>query len=112
VEDDRTNMEFLQVILRPTHAESVSVFSGSELKALYDKLDNFDLVLLDIRLPDASGWDLAREMKSIRPELPIIAQTAYAMSTDRQKSEEAGCDDFISKPIKREALLAMLGRYL
>ena len=101
-----------KIILGQTFAELVMVFSGRELKAMYDQLDSFDAVLLDIRLPDASGWDLARELKAISPDLPVIAQTAYAMSTDLQKSIEAGCDGYISKPIRKELLLDIISRHL
>ena len=50
-------------------------------------------------LPDASGWELAKEIKMLRPGLPIISQTAYAMSIDKEKSKEASCEGYISKPI-------------
>jgi len=112
VEDEPTNMEFLRIILRRTKVEITSAESGTLLRKHYDNLDHFDLVLLDVRLPDANGWDLAREIKTIRPELPIIAQTAYAMSDDFQKSKQAGCDNYISKPINKEKLLVLISKYL
>jgi len=112
VEDEMSNMEFLKVILGRTKAKLFMAFNGSELKVLYPQLDSIDLVLLDVRLPDASGWDLAREIKTIRPGLPIIAQTAYAMSDDLQKSKQAGCDNYISKPINKEKLLVLISKYL
>jgi signal transduction histidine kinase len=112
VEDEQTNMEYLQIILRRTGAELVTVFSGNELRKLFQDLDSFDLVLLDVRLPDANGWELAVELKKLRPSLPVIAQTAYAMSSDRQKAEEAGCDGYVSKPIKKEQLLNLISEKL
>jgi two-component system cell cycle response regulator DivK len=105
-------MEYLQIILRRTGAELVTVFSGNELRKLFQDLDSFDLVLLDIRLPDANGWDLAVELKKLRPLLPVIAQTAYAMSSDRQKAKESGCDGYISKPIRKEHLLNLISEQL
>ncbi len=108
VEDEMTNMEFLQIILGRTQVEMSTVFNGKELRAMYDKLDSFNLVLLDIRLPDASGWDLAMEIKALRPQLPIIVQTAFAMPTDRKKSEDLGCAGYISKPIRKSALLKII----
>jgi len=112
VEDEPTNMEFLTIILKRTQIEITPVATGAMLRSHYHELDRFDVVMLDVRLPDANGWDLAQELKAIRPGLPVIAQTAYAMSTDRQKSEETGCDNYISKPIKKEKLLEMLAVYL
>ena len=105
-------MEFLQIILGRTNATLLTAYNADHVKSLYDHLDNIDLVLLDIRLPDVNGWDLVRIIKKLRPGLPVIAQTAYAMSTDRRKSQEAGCDNYISKPIKREQLLNLMAEYL
>ena len=112
VEDEPTNMEFLRIILMKTGAEVLGVETGMKLRKQFDKLDQFDLVLLDMRLPDADGWELAREIKAIRSDLPVIAQTAYAMSTDRLKSEQASCDNYISKPINKNILLRMLAAHL
>jgi len=112
VEDEETNMEFLQIILGHTQAELVFAFNGNKVKSLFGKLGSFDLILLDVRLPDASGWDLAREIKTFYPDLPVIAQTAYAMPEDKIKSVQAGCDDYISKPIRKEILLKLLSKFL
>ena len=112
VEDEPTNMEFLKIILGKTQVGITPAENALALRNHYQRLDQFDLVLLDVRLPDASGWDLAREIKAIVPGLPIIAQTAYAMSTDLQRSISAGCDSFISKPINKAKLLKMLSSYL
>ena len=67
-----------------------------------------DLVLMDIRLPDANGLELTKEIKAIRPGLPVIAQTAYALTSDRNKSEEFGCDGYISKPISKSELFRII----
>jgi PAS domain S-box-containing protein len=112
VEDEETNIEYIKIILLHTQAEVVPVDCGKKLRDLYGQIDSFDLILLDIRLPDANGYELVKEIKAIRPALPIIAQTAYAMSTDQKKSEEAGCDNYISKPIRKEQLLELLADYL
>ncbi|MEI7982363.1 MAG: response regulator [Bacteroidota bacterium] len=112
VEDDEANMLCLQVLLDQTQTEIVTAVNGKGVRAYYGFLDSFDLILLDVRLPDASGWNLAREIKAIRPEIAVIAQTAFAMSADRQKSIKAGCDDYISKPIRGAHLLEMLAKYL
>ncbi len=111
VEDEPANMEFLTIILQKTQVKITPVANGTLLRKQYDNLNNFDLVLLDVRLPDANGWELAKEIKTIRPGLPIIAQTAYAMSADLHKSLEAGCDNYISKPINKVKLLEMIAGY-
>ncbi len=112
VEDEESNMEFLKIMLRPTMAELIPVESGAGLRELYPMLGTVDLVLMDIRLPDASGWELTPEIKKLHPALPVIAQTAFAMSGDREKSLAAGCNDYIAKPISRAAFLEMISQYL
>ncbi|MCX6283940.1 MAG: ATP-binding protein [Bacteroidetes bacterium] len=112
VEDDYSNMDFLKIILKHTEAELVCVYDGDDLRKLYDRLDTFSTVLLDIRLPDANGWDLAREIKSLCPGLPVIVQTAYAMVSDEQKSTQAGCEGYVSKPIDKELLLNMISKFI
>lgn len=112
VEDEESNMEFLKIMLRPTHAELIPAESGAGMRELYPVLGTVDLVLMDIRLPDASGWELTPEIKKLFPALPVIAQTAFAMSGDREKSLAAGCDDYIAKPISRAAFLELISHYL
>lgn len=63
-------------------------------------------------MPVLNGYDTTRKLKILFPELPVIAQTAYAMADDRIKAIEAGCDQYISKPIKRELLLELINKYL
>lgn len=112
VEDDPANLEYLKTILKRTGVGIESAETATELRQYYPSLGDFDLVLLDIRLPDAEGWDLVSEIKNIFPHLPVVAQTAYAMTSDRQKSEMSGFDDYITKPISRNELLEKLSRFL
>ncbi len=107
-EDDPLNLEYLQIILSRTGAEIITVGTGAALRAHYPELRNIDLILIDIRLPDTDGYTLAREIRNLRPDIPIIAQTAYAMSSDQVKSMEAGCNDYIPKPINKELLITKI----
>ena len=72
----------------------------------------FDLVLMDIRMPIMDGYETTQIIKKDHSNLPIIAQTAYALKGEREKSIAAGCDNYISKPIDSRELLAMVGKYL
>ncbi len=60
---------------------------------------------MDIKLPEMDGYEATRQIKQFRKEVPVIAQTAYAMTDDRQKGLEVGCADYITKPINRQKLL-------
>ena len=71
-----------------------------------------DLVLMDISLPDIDGYEATRQIGKHKPKLKIIAQTAYASLDERQKAIDAGCIDYISKPLKRELLLSMINKHL
>jgi CheY-like chemotaxis protein len=67
---------------------------------------------MDINLPGISGYDATKAIRKFNRDLPIISQTAYAISGDRKRSMEAGCNDYISKPIKKEDLLEKLEKFL
>jgi len=67
---------------------------------------------MDIRLPDIDGYEATRLIKKQKPDLGIIAQTAYAATDEKPKALEAGCIDYISKPIDRELFLGMIKKYI
>jgi CheY-like chemotaxis protein len=67
---------------------------------------------MDIKLPGMNGIEATRIIKEMRPQLPVIAQTAYASSEDQEKYQEAGFDGFLAKPIDRDMLFGMLETYL
>jgi CheY-like chemotaxis protein len=73
-----------------------------------------DLVLMDMSLPVLDGWEATRRLKASpgTRAIPVIALTAHAMSTDRQKAVEAGCDDYDTKPVELARLLEKIGRLL
>jgi CheY-like chemotaxis protein len=67
---------------------------------------------MDIKLPGMDGYEATRRIRKINSKIPIIANTAYAMEGDRQKSIEAGCNEYISKPTDRKLLLNLISKYL
>jgi PAS domain S-box-containing protein len=111
VEDDLYNTEYLKEVL-----------SGYGLNLLYteygkDAIDisiaqQIDLVLMDIRLPDINGYEATRQIRNYKPNLKIVAQTAFAAQDEKQKALDAGCNDYISKPTRQEMLLSMIRKYL
>lgn len=111
VEDDPINCELIKEIFDGLEVVMHSVFSGDEaIKAC--KQSHFDLVLMDIQLPGKNGYEATKEIISFKPNLPIIAQTAYAFEADKLKSKSAGCIDYIAKPFKKDELLSLVLQYL
>ena len=112
VENNPSGYMLLKEILKSSKAKLLWSKDGdSALKDFFDH-KNLDLVLLDMNVPKTSGFEVAMTMKSERPDIPVIAQTAYAISGERHKSIDAGCDDYISKPIKIHELIYILNKYL
>jgi CheY-like chemotaxis protein len=112
VEDDISTIEYLKHLLSFTGIKLHIARSGNEVEEFYKKLTDINLVLLDLRLPDANGLDLLRQIKTLKKELPVIAQTAQAMENDKLKCLEAGFDDYIAKPFKREQIMNLINSYM
>lgn len=112
VEDDESSYEFLKVIITKSGINTIWAKDGEEAIKFCEENANIDLILMDINMPVMNGYEATKLIKKIKPHLPIIAQTAYAIIGDRQKSIDAGCDDYISKPIKKQELIAKIGKLL
>lgn len=104
VEDEEDNAMLLKLLFKNTRAVLHLASDGQKAIDICRSNPEIDLVLMDIRMPLLDGLDATREIKKFRPELKIIAQTAYAFESDRRKAIEAGCDDFIVKPLNRAKL--------
>ncbi len=111
-EDVEDNWLFFKSVLQKTNARLIWVKNGREAveRALAGRAP--DLILMDLRMPVLNGYDATREIKRQRPNIPIIAQTAYSLDGDRTKSLEAGCDEYITKPIDISTLYTLLDRFL
>jgi len=112
VEDDDLNFKYIKTILRRTNAAVFHATDSDSFREALSTIPDIHLVLMDIQLPGEDGWQLTRYVKSVHCNIPVIAQTAYGMESDRIKSLEAGCDNYISKPISPDDLLKMIALYL
>ncbi len=108
VEDDPASLLYIEEILSETGVQLIKADDGRKAIDAFIKTEDIDLVLLDIQLPEISGYKVAREMQLIRKHIPIIAQTAYASLEDKKKCLYAGCTDYLSKPIESQDLLNKL----
>lgn len=104
VEDDEYSTLYITELLGNSGFMIQHVTSGREAIKMV-AMDKIDIILLDIQLPEMDGYEVASKVKSISPLTRIIAQTAYAMKEDKSKALEAGCDDYVSKPINKNELL-------
>jgi CheY-like chemotaxis protein len=112
VEDVESNYLYLNAVLTKLDVQIEWVKNGLEAVNFAKENPNLSLILMDLQMPEMNGYDATREIKKIYPNLIIIAQTAFAMSDDRSKAIEAGCDDYLAKPIRSKDLLDTVNKYL
>lgn len=109
-EDTDSNFDLLNAILGRKY-RLVRAKDGMEAVTMYDEV-NPDLILMDIKMPNLDGLEATRIIRQLSAKVPIIAQSAYAYEHDRNAAEEAGCNDFISKPIAQEKLKEKIKKWL
>jgi len=112
VEDVESNYLFLAATLRRSGASLVWARQGEEAIELIKSGQKFDLVLMDVQLAGMDGYEVTSKIKELSPDLPIVAQTAYAMVGEKEKSYNAGCDDYLAKPIRPSLLIQTISKYL
>lgn len=112
VDDNLTNTRLMYAILEPEYSVQSAVDSDSMFAALNSSRPR--LILMDIQLPGIDGLELTRRLKSdpATRDIIIIALSAYAMVGDREKALQAGCDEYVSKPIERKKFLKLLEHLL
>lgn len=111
VEDDENSLMFLRTIMEIENINLFEARNGEDAVQMVKDHPEIQLVLMDMKLPVIDGFEATQRIKKIRPELPVVAQTAYAFLEDQQKALEAGCIDFISKPVKRQILVEKIRKY-
>jgi PAS domain S-box-containing protein len=112
VEDEMDNFRFLHEMLKTTKANIHHAKNGREAIDFCQQNASVDIVLMDMRMPEINGYIATTEIKKMRKNLPVIAQSAYAMPNEITLCLEAGCDDYISKPIDHHKLLEKINQFL
>ncbi len=112
VEDVEHNYMFFSALLKLTHAEVKITTDGLQAVEFCKNNPNIDVVLMDLKLPKMTGLDAIKEIRKLRPDLPIIAQTAYAWVGQKEKVLDLGANEFLSKPVKRDDLLEVISKYV
>lgn len=111
-EDDNFNYLLIEKILKLKKYKIIRAEDGAEAVEISLNNNNIDLILMDIKMPKMSGHEAFNEINKIRPNLPIIAQTAYTSTDEVEKIFKSGFSGYISKPINKEKLFELLNKYL
>jgi signal transduction histidine kinase/ActR/RegA family two-component response regulator len=111
-EDDNINFLLLQKIMQSSNYKIIRAVNGQEAVDICISDPNIDLVLMDIKMPVMNGFEALEKIRAIRPELVIVAQTAYASSDDEERIMKAGFFGYITKPINREKLFELINEIL
>lgn len=111
-EDEDINFIFIEELLRKYKLRITRAKNGLEAFNIVQTNVKIDLVLMDIKMPVMDGYKSTGLIKGLNNAIPVVAQTAYALDGEREKILEAGCDDYLAKPIKQNSLFKVINKYL
>jgi signal transduction histidine kinase len=112
VEDDEINFKFLEAILQDTDTQIIHANNGAQAVELCKSINKIDLILMDIKMPEMDGIEATKQIRQFNSRIPIIAHTAFSLQFDLKKCINAGCNDWIVKPIDIREFLEKLNHYL
>jgi len=112
VEDDIISMAYLKELLMPTNAKIVEATTGLKAVEVFKSNPDTDLVLMDVNLPIMNGNLATSKIKEIKTNVPVIAQSAFAIPEDKKESYKHGCDEYIIKPIDNKLLFSLIKKLL
>ncbi len=110
-EDDEASYQLLKIMMGQEKITFIHAINGEESILLLKQNPEISMILMDMKMPGMDGFEATRKIRTFNPNIPIIAQTAYALHGDRENAFEAGCTDYISKPLKRKELMRMIEKY-
>jgi CheY-like chemotaxis protein len=110
-EDYETYKFFISMVVKKISQEVLSTKSGLGAVEIFRNNPDIDLILMDIQLHEMNGYEATRQIRQFNKEVIIIAQTAYALAGEREKAIASGCTDYISKPINKDDLVALIEKY-
>lgn len=110
-EDDAISFKYFEILFRRFQVKLLHARTGNEAVAIAGKHPEISLVLMDLKMPGMNGLEATRHIKKHRPDLPVIAQTSHALSGDTHRALQAGCDDYLTKPLNKNILLKTIEKY-
>jgi len=112
VEDYEVNYLYIQEILSAEKFQLLHAWNGKEAAELCNTIDYIDIILMDIKMPIMNGYEATEQIKRSHPNIPIIAQTAFAFKEDEEKMLKSGFDGYLSKPIDQSELIKIVQKFL
>jgi len=112
VEDDDLNFNYIDIVMELEGLTVLWAKNGAEAIALFNLHPEISIILMDIKMPLMDGYEATRQIRALNTTIPIIAITAFAQLTDKAKSLEAGCNDYLTKPVRKEDLLTAIYKHL
>jgi CheY-like chemotaxis protein len=110
-EDDKISRRLISAIVKENSKELLVARTGIEAVDICRNNPDIDLILMDMQMPGLNGYEATQQIREFNKTVIIIAQSAFGLSDDREKSIAAGCSDYISKPINKSELLALIYKY-
>ena len=112
-EDEDISYRFLEILLSRIceNLKIIRAHNGKEAVEIFTEKPDIPLIFMDIKMPIMNGFEAIQIIKSIRPDVPIVAQTAFTQPEDKAKARSVGVNDFISKPVTKDVLFKVVSRY-
>ena len=110
-EDDETTVMVLSLLLRKYCKEIITAQNGFEALQIYHANSDLDLILMDMKMPVMDGFEATRQIRQLNESVIIVAQTAYGLPGDRERTIKAGCNDYLTKPVSKTELQAVIHKY-
>lgn len=111
-EDDEASEILIEITVQDIGKEILKARTGKEAIKICRSHPDIDLILMDIQMPDLNGYEASKQIRQFNQKVTIIAQTAFGLAGDREKSIAAGCNDYISKPLNKSELLALILKHI
>ncbi|MGB4291741.1 MAG: transporter substrate-binding domain-containing protein [Bacteroidales bacterium] len=111
-DDDETSFLLIKIMLAPYGIKCLHAANGKETLRILESENDISLILLDIKMPLMDGFETVKKLRERKISIPVIAVTAYAFPSDREKALAGGCNDYISKPVMKQELISKIKQYL
>jgi PAS domain S-box-containing protein len=110
-EDDEVSESFIEVVVKGFSKETLIVRNGADAVKICQERPDIDLILMDMMMPGMSGYEATRNIRKFNEKVIIVAQTAFGLAGDKEKTLQAGCTDYLSKPLRKQELQKILDKY-